>query len=229
VIEQLVRSRKWANHNTCDRLPGGPLGSSGENVSGEAAARCDVEGSERQLLLRKRRSRKSGGAGGEKRWTAESELRSYGRARACISLANTHPTQHRRLRRSSPRSKQRQSAKGTPARAYEHHQHGASAFVQVPSTTSPLVCPRRLTVPLWPKRAPVQRRRAHRRQLQHKLCFWQPDDALCTLLRASSSPKGNASVREMYLNIDAVAMHEPGTVDCALAAAAVLGSFIARC
>lgn len=34
-------------------------------------------------------------------------------------------------------------------------------------------------------------------------------------------------MREMYLNIDAVAMHEPSTVDCALAAAAVLGSFIA--
>ena len=27
--------------------------------------------------------------------------------------------------------------------------------------------------------------------------------------------KGNASVREMYLNIDAVAMHEPGALDCA--------------
>lgn len=63
-----------------------------------------------------------GGAGREERWTVESELRLYGRAWACISLANTHPTQHRRLRRSSPRSKQRQSAKGAPALAYEHHQ-----------------------------------------------------------------------------------------------------------
>ena len=188
-MEQLVRSRKWANHNTYDRLPGRPLGPSGENVSEEAAARCAVEGSERRLLLRKRQSSKSGGAGGEKRWTAESELRSYGRARACISLANTHPTQHRRLRRSSPRSKQRQSAKGTPAMAYEHHQRGASASVQVPSTTSPVVCPRRLTVPPWPKRAPVQRRRALAASCSSKLCFWQPGNAICTRLRASSSPK----------------------------------------
>lgn len=35
------------------------------------------------------------------------------------------------------------------------------------------------------------------------------------LLRAHPAlEKRNASVREMYLNIDAVAMHEPGTVDC---------------
>ena len=37
--------------------------------------------------------------------------------------------------------------------------HG-SAFVQVPSTTSPLLCPHRLTVPRWPKRVPLQRRYA---------------------------------------------------------------------
>lgn len=127
--------------------------------------------------------------GRRKRWTAESELRSYGRARACISLANTHPTQHRRLRRSSPRSKQRQSAKGTPALAYEHHQRGASAFVQVPSTTSPLICPRRPTVPSSLKRAPMQPSRAHGASCSTQLCFWQPGDALCTLLRASLFPK----------------------------------------
>lgn len=150
-------------------------------------------------------------------------MRSYGRARACISLANTHPTQHRRLRRSSPRSKQRQSAKGTPARAYEHHQHEASAFVQEPSTTSPLVCPHRLTVPPRPKRAPLQRTCAHA-----ACCSTQCASGSQTTHFARSCvhlhlQKGNASVREMYLNIDAVAMHEPGTVDCALAAAAVLG------
>lgn len=66
VIEQLVRSRKWANRNTCDRLPGRPLGPSGENVSGKAAARCDVEGSERQLLLQKRQSRSLAGRGEKK-------------------------------------------------------------------------------------------------------------------------------------------------------------------
>lgn len=31
-----VRSRKWANHRAYDRLPGRPLGPSGENVAGKA-------------------------------------------------------------------------------------------------------------------------------------------------------------------------------------------------
>lgn len=61
VIEVLVRSRKWANHKAYDRLPGRPLQLSGENVSGKAAARCDGEGSERQLLLRKSREVRRGG------------------------------------------------------------------------------------------------------------------------------------------------------------------------
>lgn len=43
-----MRSREWANHKAYDRLPGRRLESSGENVSGEGAARRDVEDSEGQ-------------------------------------------------------------------------------------------------------------------------------------------------------------------------------------
>jgi hypothetical protein len=144
-------------------------------------------------------------------------------------LLTRTPLSTRWLRRSSPRSKQRQSAKGTPALAYEHHQHGASAFVQVPSTTSPLFCPHRLTVPLLPKRAPVRRRRAHAANCSRNCASGSRTTHFARSCAHLHLQKGNASVREMYLNIDAVSMHEPGTVNCALAAAAVLGSFIARC
>ena len=51
MIEKQVRSQKWANHKAYDRLPGRLLGLSGENVLGKGAASCDIEGSERQLLL----------------------------------------------------------------------------------------------------------------------------------------------------------------------------------
>lgn len=162
-----MRSRKWANHNTYDRLPGRPLGPSGENVSGEGAARY-VEGSERQLLLRD--GRRHSGAGGEKRWIVERELRSYGRARACISLANT-PHSAQKAPSLVAALKQRQSAKGTPALASNTTRHGASAFVQVLSTTSPLFRMRRLVVPPWPKRAPLQRKHALRAPTAMRLCF----------------------------------------------------------
>ena len=91
--------------------------------------------------------------------------------RGLVFLLLTHPTQHRRLRRSSRRSKQRQSAKGTPALASNTTRHGASAFVQVLSTTSPLFRMRRLVVPPWPKRAPLQRKHALRAPTAMRLCF----------------------------------------------------------
>ncbi|KAF1926557.1 uncharacterized protein M421DRAFT_209764 [Didymella exigua CBS 183.55] len=155
--------------------------------------------------------------------------------RGLVFLLLTHPTQHRRLRRSSPRSKQRQSAKGfpgTPALAYEHQQHGASAFVQVTSTTSPLVCPHRLTVPSWPRQTPVQRRGAHVAYCSTNggpLLLLRLETLFAGLCARLRLQKGNGSVREMYLNIDAVPMHEPGTVNCTLAAAPRPGLFFALC
>jgi hypothetical protein len=91
-MEVLVRRRKWANHRAYDRLPGRRLELSGENVSGKAAARCDVEDSERaSVAAPEGEGSTAGREGGEKRWTVESELRSHGRAWVCISLANTQP------------------------------------------------------------------------------------------------------------------------------------------
>lgn len=87
------------------------------------------------------------------------------------------------------------------------------------------LCPHRLRVPpVAQTRRPrcALPLRPHRRTHTHThpLCRHALHGALACrraiqlLLRASSSLQtGNASVREMYLNIDAVVMHEPGTVN----------------
>lgn len=52
VIEEQCGARSGPITIRMIAYRGRPLELSGENVSGEGAARCDVDGSERQLLLR---------------------------------------------------------------------------------------------------------------------------------------------------------------------------------
>jgi hypothetical protein len=151
----------------------------------------------------------------------ESELRPYGRLRACISLANTHPTRAASTEGSVARRRaltKRQSAKGTPALAYEHHQAWSERLCTGTLTTPPLLCPHRLALPPRPWRSPV--RRAHA-----PVCLQHPRAALlarlhcCRQLWCWSSARlccqrGNTSVREMYLNIDAASCASRGTVRC---------------
>jgi hypothetical protein len=64
----------------------------------------------------------------------------YGCLRACISLANTHPTQAASTEGSVARRRaltKRQSAKGTPALAYEHHQAWSERLCTGTLTTPP--------------------------------------------------------------------------------------------
>lgn len=182
-----MRSRKWANHNTYDRLPGRPLGLSGENVSGECAARCKVglEGSDRSCLLGSGGRRQQVKAGRGEKWAVESELRPYmyGCLQACISLANTHPTQAASTEGSVARRRaltKRQSAKGTPALAYEHHQAWSERLCTGTLTTAPLLCPHRLALPPRPwyclARSPVLRAHA-------PVCLQHPRAALLARLQ----------------------------------------------
>jgi hypothetical protein len=184
-----MRSQKRANHNTCDRLVGRPLGPSGGDYSGEAAARCDVEGSERQLLLRKRQSRRAGGAGGEERWTVESELLSYGRARACISLANTHPTQD-----TCSIARRRALSNVNPPRGPLHWRTNTSSTERAPlyrylrrhhpsSARTGSRCRRGPNGRQCSRVAPTPPAAA--RSSATKLYVWQPGEAGCTFLRAS--------------------------------------------
>ena len=103
--------------------------------------------------------------------------------------------------------------------------HGASAFVQVLSTTSPLLCPHRLTVPPWPKRAPVQRSCPGLPAAQSNSAPGAHVDAIYCRLCASSSPK-----RQCKRAGDVPEHRRTSRARLtALAAAAVLGSFIALC
>ena len=112
----------------------------------------------------------------------------------------------------------RQSAKGTPALAYEHHQAWSERLCTGTLTTPPLLCPHRLALPPRPWYLLSCQCCGHTPRSACsilELCCWPGCRQLwCWSSARLCCQRGNTSVREMYLNIDAASCASRGTVRC---------------
>lgn len=172
-----MRSRRWANHKAYDRLPGLLLGLVGKMFQGRRPPKCDVEGSECQLLPGRgdcSAGRREGRGG---LWRVNNRGCMGARGLVFLLLTRTPPSttgsvaRRRALSNVNP-PRGPLSGVQTPPR------YGASAFVQVLSTTSPLLCPHRLKAPPCPRRAPKQREYAPAAHCIANFCFWRTHE-LC--------------------------------------------------